>query len=177
MSPNRFIFLPALNARASLRDIEKGRCVHEEIIQSGYESDVIVGSSLIDMYAKCGSMEDAHRVFNRMPTQNVISWTSMIQGYVRCGEVKRALELFWQMQQEGVEPNHVTFIGVLNACASVAALDKGRHAHQQIIQSGCYSDIFVANSLVDMYANVGALMMHSKFLAGCLHVMWSLGLA
>jgi pentatricopeptide repeat protein len=129
MSPNRFTFLPALNACASSRAIEKGRCVHEEIIQSGYESDVIVGSSLIDMYAKCGSMEDAHRVFNRMPTQNVISWTSMIQGYVRCGEVKRALELFWQMQQEGVEPNHVTFIGVLNTCASVAALDKGRHAN------------------------------------------------
>jgi pentatricopeptide repeat protein len=92
------------------------------------------------MYAKCGSMEDAHRVFNRMPTQNVISWTSMIQGYVRCGEGKRALELFWQMQQEGVEPNFVTFIGVLNACASVAALDKGRHVHQQIIESDCDSD-------------------------------------
>jgi pentatricopeptide repeat protein len=60
MSPNRFTFLPALNACASLWAIEKGRCVHEEIIQSGYESDVIVGSSLIDMYAKCGSMEDAH---------------------------------------------------------------------------------------------------------------------
>jgi pentatricopeptide repeat protein len=102
MSPNRFTFLPVLNACASLRAIENGRRVHEEIIQTGYESDVIVGSSLIDMYAKCGSMEDAHRVFNRMPTRNAISWTSMIQGYVRCGEGKRALELFWQMQQDGV---------------------------------------------------------------------------
>ncbi len=71
MSPNRFTFLPVLNACASLRAIEKGRCVHEEIIQSGYGSDVIVGGSLIDMYAKCGSMEDVHRVFNRMPTWNV----------------------------------------------------------------------------------------------------------
>ncbi len=60
MSPNRFTFLPVLNGCASLRAIEKGRCVHEEIIQTGYESDVIVGSSLIDMYAKCGSMKDAH---------------------------------------------------------------------------------------------------------------------
>jgi pentatricopeptide repeat protein len=102
MSPNRFTFLSVLNACASLRAIEKGRCVHEEIIQSGDESDAIVGSSLIDMYAKCESMEDAHRVFNRMPTRNAISWTSMIQGYVRCGEGKRALELFWQMQQDGV---------------------------------------------------------------------------
>jgi hypothetical protein len=93
------------------------------------------------------------------------------------GKLRGRWNYFGKWQQEGVEPNHVTFIGVLNACASVAALDKGRHAHQQIIQSGCCSDIFVANSLVNMYANVGALMMHGKFLAGCLHVMWSLGLA
>jgi pentatricopeptide repeat protein len=69
MSPNGFTFLPVLNACTSLRAIVEGRCVHEEIIQSGYESDVVVG--LIDMYAKCESMEDAHRVFNRMPTWNV----------------------------------------------------------------------------------------------------------
>ncbi len=176
MSPNRFTFLPVLNACTSLRAIEEGRCVHEEIIQSGYESDVVVG--LIDMYAKCRNMEDAHRVFNRMPTQNVISWTSMIQGYVRCGEGKRALELFWQMQQEGVEPNCVTFIGVLNACASVAALDKGRHVHQQIIQSGCdLIFLWLIIALLTCMPNVGALMMHSKFSAGCLHMMWSLGLA
>ncbi|CAK9256411.1 unnamed protein product [Sphagnum jensenii] len=55
-----------------------GRLVHKQLIQTGCESDVFVGSSLVDMYAKCGDIEDAWRVFNKMPSRNVVTWTSMI---------------------------------------------------------------------------------------------------
>jgi hypothetical protein len=64
-----------LNARASLVAIEEGRCVHKQITQSGWDSDVFVGSSLVDMYAKCGSMEDAQRVFNNMPPRHLGMWS------------------------------------------------------------------------------------------------------
>ncbi|CAM6020096.1 unnamed protein product [Sphagnum balticum] len=60
--------------------IEEGRCVHQQIIQSGLESDVIVGSSLVEMYAKCGSIEDAWRVFNKMSSQNVVTWNAILRG-------------------------------------------------------------------------------------------------
>ncbi len=67
-TPDRFAFVPLLNACANLGTLEEGRCAHEYIIQSGCEADVSVGCSLVDMYAKCGSMEDdAQRVFNKMP--------------------------------------------------------------------------------------------------------------
>jgi pentatricopeptide repeat domain-containing protein 1 len=137
--------------------LEEGRCAHEQIIQSGCESDVSVGSSLIDMYAKCGSMDDACRVFDKMVSRDVVSWTVMMLGHVKCGQGQKALGLFRQMQQEGVLPNAVTFMVVLNACASVVALEEGRRVHEQIIQSSCESDVFVGNSLIDMYAKCGSM--------------------
>ncbi len=114
----------------------EGRHAHEQIIESGLDSDVIVGCSLVTMYAKYESMEDAWRVFNKMSSQDVVTWTAMILGHVKCGQGLKALELFQKMQQEDVRPNSVTFVGVLNACASVVALEEGSCVHEQIIQSG-----------------------------------------
>jgi len=101
-----------------------------------------------------GSMEDAWSVFNKMPSWNVITWTAVIFGHVKCGQAQKALG---EMQQEGVQPNSVTFVGLLNACASMVALEEGRCAHEQIIQSGLELDVFVGNSLVDMYAKCGSM--------------------
>ncbi|CAM6002934.1 unnamed protein product [Sphagnum balticum] len=157
MSPDNFFFVPVLNACASLRALEAGRKVHEEIIQSGCEADVFVGNSLVDMYSKCGSIEDACKVFNNMPSRDVVTWNAMISGHVKCGQGQKALELFHQMQQKGVQPTPVTLMGVLNACASMFALQEGRRTHEHIIESGWESDVFVGSSLVDMYAKCGSI--------------------
>jgi pentatricopeptide repeat protein len=146
-----------LNAYASLVALEGGRHVHEQINQSGYEFDVSVVSSLIDMYAKCGSMEEALRVFNKIPSHDAVSCNVIILGHVKCEQGQKALNLFQQMQWEGVEPEPMTFVGVLNSCTSVAALEEGRRAQEQIIQRGCESDVFMGSSLVDMYAKCGSM--------------------
>ncbi len=146
-----------LNACASLGALEEGSCVHKQIVESGCESDVFVISGLVDMYAKCGSMEDAARVFYKMTSRDVVSWSAMLSGLVKSGQAQKALELYREMQWEGVQPNAVTFVGVLNVCASRAALEEGKCAHEQIIQSGLESDVFVGNSLVDMYAKCGMM--------------------
>ncbi len=112
---------------------------------------------MVDLYTTCGSIEDAWRVFNKMPSQGAVTWTAMILGHLKCGQGQKALEVFWQMQQEGVNPNSVTFVGVLNACASVIALEEGRFVCQQIIESVLESDVFVGNNLVDMYTKCGSL--------------------
>jgi pentatricopeptide repeat protein len=77
-----------LKACASVAVIEEGRCVHQQIIRSGLESDVFVGSSLVDMYAKCGSIEDAGKVFEKMPSQDVVSWTAIILGHAMQGRAE-----------------------------------------------------------------------------------------
>ncbi|CAK9226167.1 unnamed protein product [Sphagnum troendelagicum] len=192
--PDSLTFVRVLNACASLRALDEGKHAHLQIIKIGCESNIYVGNSLIDMYAKCGSMEDAWRVFNRMPIRDVVSWNAMIlghkkygqgqkalelfrqmqregvrstcdlvswnvmiSGYVKCGQGQKALKLFQQMQKEGLQPGWVTFVAVLNACASILALEEGRCAHEQIIQRGCESDVFVGNSLIDMYAKCGSI--------------------
>jgi pentatricopeptide repeat protein len=136
---------------------EEGRYAHQQIIQSGLQSDVFVCNSLVDMHAKCGSIEEAWRVFSKMPSRDVVTWTTMILGHVQCGQGQKALELFQKMQQVGVQPNSVTFVGVLNACATIVALEEGRYVHQQIIQSGCESEVSVGSSLVGMYAKCGSM--------------------
>ncbi|CAM6016852.1 unnamed protein product [Sphagnum balticum] len=157
ITPDRCSFVHVLNACAGLQALEEGRHIHTQIRESGYESDVYVGSGLVDMYAKCGSIDDAWSVFNRLATRDVVSWNAVILGYSNCQQGQKALELFWQMQLEGLKPNRVTFIGVLSACANVGALDEGRTVHEQIIQSGCESDPGVCSHLIDMYARCGSI--------------------
>jgi len=157
VKPDHVTFVAVLNACTSLMALEEGRCVHEDIIQSDFEYHLFVGNSLVDMYAKCGSIEEAWSVFSKMPTRNVVTWNAMILGYVKCGQGHKALELSQQMKSKGVHPDPVTFVGLLNACASVVTLEEGRHVHVQIIESGCESDVFVASSLVDMYAKCGSM--------------------
>jgi pentatricopeptide repeat protein len=158
MIPDRFSFVPVLNACAGLRMLLHGKCIHAQIMQSGCESDVYICNSLVDMYAKCGSMEDAERVFDKMGSRRgSVAWNALILGHVKCGQAHKALALCEQMQQEGVALDAITFVGILNACARVAALEKGRCAHAQIIENGFESNVFVGSSLVDMYAKCGSL--------------------
>ncbi len=162
------------HACAGLGALEDGRLVHEQVIQSGCESDVFVGSSFVDMYAMCGGLEDAWRVFNKMPSRNV-AWTAMILGNVKCGRGQKALDLFQQMQQEGVQPDCVTFAGVLNACASVVALEEGKCVHEQIIQMvGSLMSLWGIAWLICMQ-NVGAWRMLGECSTRCHLEMWSLG--
>ncbi|CAK9190019.1 unnamed protein product [Sphagnum troendelagicum] len=123
--PNPATFVGLLNACASVMALEEGRQAHQLITQSSCELDVFVGSSLIDMYAKCGSMEDASRMFNKMASHNVVTWTATLNGYAMMGCGKEALQHFERMCKEGVEVNEVTFICLLSACNHAGLVDEG----------------------------------------------------
>ncbi|KAJ7527666.1 hypothetical protein O6H91_16G065300 [Diphasiastrum complanatum] len=155
MQPNNVTFVLLLNACASLAALEQGKQIHSEIIKRGFQSDVVVGNTLVDMYAKCGCTEDAREVFDNMSERNVVSWTAMIAGYAQNGLGKEALALYEQMKQEDMQPNNVTFVLLLKACASLAALEQGKQLHSEIIKRGFQSDVVVGNTLVDMYAKCG----------------------
>eukprot|EP00253_Pinus_taeda_P001255 PITA_01255 len=136
--------------------LERGRGIHEEIIERGFDSDAFVASALVDMYAKCGSLEEARQVFDKSPVLDAVSWSAMIGGYVQNGMFEEALRLYWQMQSAGVKPNTFTFGSVLPACASLGILEDGKRVHEDIVRAGVQSDVFVGNSLVDMYAKCGS---------------------
>jgi pentatricopeptide repeat protein len=114
-----------LNACASVGWLEEGRCIHEHIIQRGYESDLFVGSSLVDMYAKCGSIMDAQSVFNKMSTRSAVTWYAMLAGYAIHGHFKEAFEHFEWMCEEGVEMGMVTFVSLQSTCSHAGLVDEG----------------------------------------------------
>eukprot|EP01018_Ginkgo_biloba_P031676 Gb_31111 [translate_table: standard] len=137
--------------------LSEGKLVHAHMTEMGFKPDRFLGNTLVNMYAKCGSLVYARRVFDRMPERNVVSWTVMISAYDSRGHAEEALTLFSQMQQTGIQPNEFTFASVLPACADLAALEQGRKIHETIIKSGFHSDVFVASALLDMYAKCGSI--------------------
>jgi hypothetical protein len=85
MESNIINFVGILNECASFMALEKGMCVHEHIVRSGFDSNVFVSNNLVDMHAKCGSIEDVQRLFNMMSLHDVIARSAMIMGHVKCG--------------------------------------------------------------------------------------------
>lgn len=122
---DRFTFATVLSACASVATLKHGMEIHACATRACFVSDVVIGSALIDMYAKCGRIEYASRFFELMPLRNVYSWNSMISGYARHGDGHKALEIFAQMKLENQPPDHVTFVGVLSACSHVGLVSQG----------------------------------------------------
>ncbi|KAL8477518.1 hypothetical protein ACS0TY_029710 [Phlomoides rotata] len=131
--PTHYTFGNLLNACANLANLKLGKQAHTHVLkhglrfQHGPESDVFVGNSLIDMYMKCGSVEDGSRVFKKMIERDVVSFNAMIVGYAQNGQGTEALRLFKEMQEFEEKPDHVTMIGVLCACSHAGLVDEGRH--------------------------------------------------
>eukprot|EP01018_Ginkgo_biloba_P030278 Gb_21443 [translate_table: standard] len=157
VKPDSFTFVSILPACAHLGDLQQGKEIHEYIIRGGFESDVFVGSALIDMYAKCRSIEVSRQVFDKMLEKNVVSWNAMIGGYSQNGHANEAMELFSQMQLAGVRPNSITIAGALAACAHLAVLKQGKEIHNYIIRTGLQCDSFLGNAVIDMYAKSGSI--------------------
>lgn len=157
VKPNEVTFTSVLSACATLEAVEHGKQVHTQIIKTGSEPVVSVGSALVTMYAKCGCLDDACKVFDQMTVCDVVLWTAMIVGHAQKGNSEEALGLFLRMQCAGVKPNHFTFSSALSACANKAALEEGRQIHAHVIKTGCELDPFVANGVVDMYAKCGTI--------------------
>eukprot|EP01018_Ginkgo_biloba_P015578 Gb_31319 [translate_table: standard] len=126
VQPNSKTFAGVLPACTNLAALEQGIKIHEDIIRSGFESDVFVESALVGMYAKCGSIEKARDVFDKMHQRDLVSWNTMIAGYGMHGRGKEALKLFEQMQRSGMTPDHVSLVCVLSACCHAGLVDEGR---------------------------------------------------
>ena len=103
------MFSSVLKACTILLIVEQGKQVHSNAIKSGLELHVFVGSALVDVYAKCGNLQDAHKLFHKMPERSVVSWNALIAGYTQNNNGAYALKLYWKMQGIGMIPSAFTF--------------------------------------------------------------------
>lgn len=186
MSPNQLTFVVCIQGCVALEDeqdvegtpikeisLEIVQALHSDAHRKGYASDVLVRNTLISAYNKLGAFTEAHDVFCAMPQRTVVSWTAIILAHVRQSYGHKALQLFRHMQAEGVNPNQLTFVAGLQACASLAELDDlvedmppfkaasleiGRALHADASREGYILDPLVSTTLLSMYGKCGSIM-------------------
>ncbi|KAL6287179.1 hypothetical protein ACE6H2_011569 [Prunus campanulata] len=160
-----FTFATVLSACASVATLERGMEVHACGIRACLESDVVVGSAIVDMYSKCGRIDYASRFFELMPVRNAYSWNSLISGYARNGQGHEALSLFSQMKLQGQLPDHVTFVGVLSACSHAGLVDEGfQHFKSMTKVHGLAPRMEHFSCMVDLLGRAGKLNMIEDFI-------------
>ncbi|KAL0560180.1 hypothetical protein IC582_000577 [Cucumis melo] len=160
-----FTFATVLSACATVATLERGMEVHGCSVRACLESDIVVGSALVDMYAKCGRIDYASRFFELMPARNLYSWNSMISGYARHGHGTKSLDLFAQMKLHGPLPDHVTFVGVLSACSHAGLVNEGfSHFDSMSEIYGLTPRMEHFSCMVDLLGRVGELNKMEDFL-------------
>lgn len=122
--PDNITMICLVSAVAEIGALDQGKCIHGLILKMQMKVDAFLGSALIDMYCKCGSVESAFLVFRQPTKKDVTVWTTMIMGYALHGYGNKALDLFFEMQRF-VMPNDVTFVAVLTACSHCGFVDEG----------------------------------------------------
>ena len=146
-------FVSILKICAERKDLYKGIRIHDDIVKRGLvQINPLLGSSLINMYAKCGDLTKAQKLLNELPFRDIVSWNSLISGFSQKGLVEDALNCLENLKREGFSPNAITFVCILNACGSMRSLELGEEIHEKMCEQGLYDqNIVLNNALVDMY--------------------------
>lgn len=137
--PDEATFTSVLTICSDLPTLQLGRQTHALVVKTGYGSFMAVCNVIITMYARCGNIDSALLEFSSMSNHDIISWNSIICGFAHHGNGENALDMFRKMRLQGVEPNHITFVGVLSACSHAGLVDLGRYffhmmRHEYFIQ-------------------------------------------
>lgn len=164
VQPNRVTFVNVVKACATLESPTISKFIHMFVVEGGYDLDTLLGTALIDMYAKCGSFADANVLFKALPAPNVVTWTAMIAGYAVHGDLEVALKYYVDMQQEGLEPNEVTFLSLLSACNHLGYLYKGYSLLDSMAIQGLQPTVEHYHCMVDLLGRTGCLNLASVVL-------------
>eukprot|EP00250_Pteridium_aquilinum_P017664 c23727_g1_i1 orf=910-3204(+) len=158
LSPNAVTFVSSVKACIRIGAIDKGQELHVAAAKEGLDMNTFVGNTLIDMYAKVGSLVEARDVFDEMQAKDIVSWNALISGYVERGWEEEALDCLQCMQLEGLAPDAITYVCALKACGSLGALDLGKKLHMDIVKTELEKNVYVGSALVDMYAKCQSLI-------------------
>lgn len=153
----------ALKACGTLGAIERGQKIHARLAEGVFAVDPWVGNSLINMYAKCGSLSESQEIFDKLPVRDVVVWSSMIQAFGMNHEGRKAIQCFEDMQKQGVQANGVTFTCLLSACSHASLAVEGDRYFKAMRQDfGIAPTIEHYNCMIDLLARSGHLFEAEK---------------
>jgi len=162
--PNEFTFAALITASSNLASLQHGQQFHNQVIKTGVDCDPFVINSFVDMYAKCGSIEEAHKAFTSTFSRDVVCWNSMISTYAQHGEADEALQMFELMIKEGIKPNYVTFVGVLSACSHAGRVENGLHHFESMVHFGIKPGTDHYACIVSLLGRAGKLSEAREFI-------------
>ncbi|KAH7442202.1 hypothetical protein KP509_03G076500 [Ceratopteris richardii] len=158
MKADKATIVSILDACADYVALAAGRCMHDYSMVSAFESDLRVGTALLNMYGRCGMLEDARRVFRDMSKRDIVTWTAIVAAHAQQGHAGEVQKLLDQMREDGVEPNAVTFVGLLNACCYSGLVDEGRQWFRSMKTSyGIVPAVDHYNCMIDLLARAGLM--------------------
>ncbi|KAL9276093.1 hypothetical protein ACSQ67_026362 [Phaseolus vulgaris] len=156
--PNEITMVSLLRICAKVGSLEMGKWIHSYIDKQGIKKDMILTTSLVNMYAKCGDIDAAHRLFDATMDRDISMWNAMISGFAMHGHGEAALKLFEEMEALRVVPNDITFIGALYACSHSRLLHEGRRLfHKMVHEFGVVPKVEHYGCMVDLLGRAGML--------------------
>ncbi|PIA60942.1 hypothetical protein AQUCO_00300454v1 [Aquilegia coerulea] len=132
--PDETTLVSVISACTHLAALDQGKWIHTYIKKNDLKINTVLGTTLIDMYMKCGCVENALEIFQGMEEKGVSSWNTIILGLAVNGLVEESLDKFSEMKRCNVAPNEITFMGVLGACRHVGLVDDGRHFFESMVR-------------------------------------------
>nr|GEX06613.1 pentatricopeptide repeat-containing protein At4g32450, mitochondrial-like [Tanacetum cinerariifolium] len=152
----RYLFL--MNECGEAQALEQAKQVHEFFVSSVENVDVSVCNKVLEMYSKCGCMEDAYKVFNKMLQRNLTTWDAMITGFAKNGHGEDAIDMFTDFKKIGFTPDSQMFYGVFTACSVVGDMKEGLlHFESMSKDYNIVPSMEHYKSVVDMLGSVGYL--------------------
>jgi Ca2+/H+ antiporter, TMEM165/GDT1 family len=162
---DQFILTSVAAACANAGMVEQGRQVHSMVQKLGHRLDAPLASAIVDMYSKCGSLEEACRIFNRAQDKNVTLWTAMLGSYAAFGQGRMAIEFFSRMKAEKITPNEITFVAVLSARSHSGLISEGdRFFKLMQDEYRIVSSVEHYNCMVDLYGRAGLVEKAKNFI-------------
>lgn len=125
LDANEYTFVALFTASSNLASLIHGLQIHSQVMKTGMDSDPYVTNAILDMYAKCGSVKDARKLFDSANVIDVACWNAMITTYSQHGEAQEAINMFEKMIKTGTKPNYISFVGVLSACSHAGLVEEG----------------------------------------------------
>ncbi|XXG43485.1 hypothetical protein AAC387_Pa01g3512 [Persea americana] len=151
-------FSIVFKACGSLTAMEQGSNVHALVLKSGIDQDDFIGSAIIDVYCKCGNIDYAVKAFKEIPKENLAAWNAMITGYAHHGYHDEALDLYKKMAQDGIDPDELTFLGVLYSCCHAGCVKEATNLMNSMYEDhGILPCLEHYACLVDLFGRVGDL--------------------
>ncbi|XP_042513757.1 pentatricopeptide repeat-containing protein At1g34160 [Macadamia integrifolia] len=146
-----------LKACARVLALLEAKQIHSQLVRFGFEADVLLLTTLLDVYAKSGDLDNAGKLFDEMCVRDIATWNALISGMAQGNRPSDALALFRQMREEGLKPNEVTVLGALSACAQLGASREGETIHGFVRDEQLDMNVQVCNAVIDMYAKCGLI--------------------